>query len=219
MTDQDGALGALPSFAAVASRHRSLAWRAAALCDAIACAGSQDSEFQRAVRAVSHCLIKGGTVFTAGNGGSAAQAQHLAAELVGRLSASRARGPLSARSLSADVTTLTALANDYGYTEVFARQVAATCRAGDVLCLISTSGQSDNLIAAATVARQLNIVTLALIGGQSSPLDRCDVVLRTSGADPGTVQEVHLLLVHALTEAIEDEHVRLAARKSSEGHG
>ncbi|MEV4362661.1 SIS domain-containing protein [Nonomuraea sp. NPDC049625] len=180
-------------------------WRAAALRKAVDDAEAQESEIDRTAVAIARRLRSRGIVLTAGNGGSAAQAQHFAAELVGRLSSGRERGPLAARALAADVATLTALANDYGYAQVFSRQLRAVARPDDVLVLFSTSGRSENLLRAAETARGLGVYTVALLGAGPSPLAECDASFRTGATDPGTVQEFHLLLVHALTEAIEEE--------------
>jgi D-sedoheptulose 7-phosphate isomerase len=144
----------------------------------------------------------GGRLLVAGNGGSAAEAQHLAAELVGRLRDERM--PLSAIALTADGSALTAISNDYGFGEVFARQVRAHGRAGDVLLLMSTSGRSPNLVTAANAARELDMHTWALVGAGPSPLAAaCDEVLHCPSEDSQVVQELHLITVHVLCEYID----------------
>jgi D-sedoheptulose 7-phosphate isomerase len=158
-----------------------------------------------AARAVADCHRAGGRVFVAGNGGSAAEAQHLTGELLGRLSADRDRGSLAAVALTADAATLTAVANDYGYEEVFARQVSGLARPGDVVVLLSTSGRSTNLVRAAEEAAAAGAVSIGLLGCGPSPLAQvCRHVLAAPADETATIQECHLLLVHALVEAAED---------------
>src|SRR4051794_25891192 len=127
-------------------------------------------------------LGRGGRLLVAGNGGSAAEAQHLAAELVGRLRDERI--PLSAIALTPDSSAVTAIANDYGFEEVFALQVRAHGRRGDVLLVLSTSGRSPNLVAAATAARQTGLRTWAMVGPGPSPLAAaCDEALCCPSGD------------------------------------
>src|SRR5215218_9874831 len=143
-------------------------------------------------------LGRGGRLLVAGNGGSAAEAQHLAAELVGRLRDERI--PLSAIALTADSSAVTAISNDYGYEEVFARQVRAHGRPGDVLLVMSTSGRSPNLVRAVHAAREIGMRTWAMVGTAGNPLaDACDEVLRCPG-DGQVVQELHLVSVHVMCE-------------------
>lgn len=146
-------------------------------------------------------LLAGGRLLAAGNGGSAAEAQHLTAELVGRFL--RDRRPLSALALHADTSTLTALGNDYGYGEVFARQVRAHARRGDVVVLLSTSGRSPNLVAAAHAAAACAATSWAITGPAPNPLARaCDEALCLPG-DAATVQEAHLAALHMLCRAVD----------------
>lgn len=150
--------------------------------------------------------LAGGRLLVAGNGGSAAEAQHLTAELVGRFDGERT--PLSAISLHAETSSLTAIVNDYGIAEMYARQVAAHGRPGDVLMLLSTSGESENVVAAARRGRELGLTTWALTGpGDCSLAAECDDVLALHGASTSSVQELHLVAVHALCAAL-DAHVR-----------
>jgi D-sedoheptulose 7-phosphate isomerase len=139
----------------------------------------------------------GGRLLAAGNGGSAAQASHLVAELVGKLDVDRP--PMSAVALNAETCGVTAIANDYGYAEVFTRQVRAHGRPGDVLVLLSTSGRSANLLAAARAGAELGMRVWALTGPQPNPLagaaQRC---LAVPAADGKVVQELHLTAVHLL---------------------
>ncbi|WP_406075844.1 SIS domain-containing protein [Micromonospora sp. NBC_01638] len=153
---------------------------------------------------LAHRLAAGGRLLVAGNGGSAAEAQHLTAELVGKLH--HDRQPLSAIALHAETSALTAIANDYGYTDVYARQVRAHGRPGDVLLLLSTSGTSPNLVTAAQAARAVGLTTWALTGAAPNPLaDACDDVLVVASPDTQVVQELHLVTSHLLCEYLEQE--------------
>ena len=148
-------------------------------------------------------LSGGSRLLAAGNGGSAAEAQHLTAELVGRFD--RDRRPFSALALSADTASLTAIGNDYGYAEVFARQVQAHARPMDVLVLLSTSGRSENLLAAARTGREAGASVWAFTGPAPNPLaDLADEVIAIPGTT-STVQEAHLIAIHVLCAAFEAE--------------
>lgn len=152
-------------------------------------------------RALAVHLARGGRVLAAGNGGSAAQAQHLTAELVGRYRDERPA--YSAIALHADTSANTAIANDYGFEEVFARQVEAHGRAGDLLLLLSTSGESPNLLAAARAGHRCGLRTLALTGPAPNPLRELSdesVSIEGTGA---VVQEVHLVAVHLVCAAFD----------------
>lgn len=147
----------------------------------------------------------GGRLLACGNGGSAAEAQHLTAELVGRFE--RERRPLSAIALHADTSSLTAIGNDYGAPDVFARQVRAHGRPGDVLVCLSTSGASRNVVTAAAAARELGLRAWALTGPLPNTLAMvCDDAVAVPAERAATVQEVHLALVHVLCAAL-DEHL------------
>lgn len=151
-------------------------------------------------------LLSGQRLLAAGNGGSAAEAQHLTAELVGRFDGERV--PFSAISLHAETSAVTAIANDYGYAELFARQVRAHGRSGDILMLLSTSGRSPNLLRAAEAAARLNVTTWALTGPAPNPLAAsCDdaVVIDAVSAN---AQEGHLIALHAMCRAFEAEVTR-----------
>jgi D-sedoheptulose 7-phosphate isomerase len=148
-------------------------------------------------------LGQGGRLLVAGNGGSAAEAQHLAAELVGRLRGERI--PLSAIALTPESCAVTAISNDYGFEEVFARQVRAHGRPGDVLIVMSTSGRSPNLVRAARAAREIGMRAWAMVGAAPNPLaDACDEVLRCPG-EAQVVQELHLVSVHVMCEYLDEE--------------
>ncbi|MFJ6846311.1 SIS domain-containing protein [Streptomyces griseoluteus] len=156
-------------------------------------------------------LADGSRLLVAGNGGSAAQAQHLTAELVGRYRADRP--PFSALALHADTSATTAIANDYGVQEIFARQVGAHGRAGDLLMLLSTSGASANLLVAATEARRLGMTVWALTGPAPNPLQAAaDDALCVRADSTATVQELHLVAVHMLCESFDSAIERHTAR-------
>jgi len=151
-------------------------------------------------------LLRGQRLLAAGNGGSAAEAQHLTAELVGRFDGERV--PFSAISLHAESSAVTAIANDYGYDEVFARQVRAHGRSGDVLMLLSTSGKSPNLLRAAEAASRLNVTTWALTGAGPNPLaDVCDEAVMIDALS-ANAQEGHLIALHAVCRAFDLEVAR-----------
>jgi D-inositol-3-phosphate glycosyltransferase len=148
-------------------------------------------------------LADGGKVLVCGNGGSAAEAQHLAAELIGRYKAP-ARRALGVVALTADTSVLTAWSNDVGYDDVFARQVEGLGRSGDVLVGLSTSGRSRNVVRAFEVARAMGLRTVALLGGDGGAIaPMADVAITVPSADTQHIQEVHLVVVHLLCELIE----------------
>lgn len=153
----------------------------------------------------------GARLLVAGNGGSAAQAQHLTAELVGRYR--RDRPPYSALALHADTSSTTAIANDYGVQEVFARQTSAHGRPGDVLMLMSTSGASANLLSAAGTAHSIGMDVWALTGPAPNPLAAAaDDVVCVDAPESATVQELHLVAVHMMCEAFDRAAEGRAAR-------
>jgi D-sedoheptulose 7-phosphate isomerase len=147
-------------------------------------------------------LVAGSRLLVAGNGGSAAHAQHLTAELVGRYREDR--GPFSAICLSAETSSLTAICNDYPADELFARQVEAHGRAGDVLVLLSTSGRSPNIVAAARRARECGITALAITGPAPNPLAAAsDDAVCIDSPWTATVQECHLVALHLVCAAFD----------------
>jgi phosphoheptose isomerase len=149
-------------------------------------------------------LLDGGRVLAVGNGGSAAQAQHLTAELVGRYHCDRE--PLSAICLHADTSSLTAIANDYGLTHAFARQVEAHGRPGDILIALSTSGRSQNVVNAAGTARACGIEVWALTGPAPNPLaDTADETIAFACPSAATIQELHLVALHAICSVVDRE--------------
>ncbi len=173
-----------------------------AALDALA---GQADVMEAAAAAIADTLRGGGRVLAAGNGGSAAEAQHFTAELLGRLRPDRDREPLGAIALHADTSTLTAAGNDYGYDEVFARQVRGLGRPGDSLLALSTSGSSRNVVRAVEDAREMGMVSIGLVGGREAVLhDLCDHVIAVPSTEIGAIQECHLVLVHVLVERTED---------------
>lgn len=152
---------------------------------------------------IHRSLRRGGLVMAAGNGGSATHADHLVGELVGRFR--RERAPLRAVSLVADHSTLSAIGNDYGFSEVFARQVCALGRPGDVLVLFSTSGRSPNVLRAAEVAQSLDIAVLAATGASPNPLAAtANDALVVEAPDTASVQDAHHVAVHAVCAVVDD---------------
>ncbi len=154
---------------------------------------------------VANLLVKtyrhGGKTLWAGNGGSAADAQHMAAELVNKFRLSRPGLP--AMALTVDTSILTAIGNDYGYGEVFYRQLIACGRPGDVFVGLSTSGNSENLLRALDACREKGIVSVALVGGKACRMDAYDHVLHVPSADTPRIQECHTLIGHILCEYVE----------------
>jgi D-sedoheptulose 7-phosphate isomerase len=147
-------------------------------------------------------LLAGQRLLVAGNGGSAAEAQHLTAELVGRYVDERP--PLSAIALHAETSSLTAIGNDYGAGEAYARQVAAHGRDGDIVLLLSASGRSPNVLAAAERARALGLTVWAMTGPGPNPLaELAEDAICVAGADTAIVQEVHLVAIHTLCHALD----------------
>jgi D-sedoheptulose 7-phosphate isomerase len=150
-------------------------------------------------------LAAGGRVLACGNGGSAADAQHFSAELLNRFECERP--PLAAIALTTDSSTLTSIANDYDYRQVFAKQVQALGRSGDVLLAISTSGNSPNVVAAIDAARRAGMQVVALTGRDGGTIGRSlcdgDIELRVAHASTAHVQEVHILALHCICDTID----------------
>lgn len=163
-------------------------------------------------------LRAGGKLLFAGNGGSAAQCQHLATELLGRFA--QDRDPYAAIALTTDSSFLTACANDYGFEDVFARQVEALGRPGDVLVALSTGGTSSNVLRALETARAGGLATYGLTGARGTRLaERCDVTIVVPHADPARIQEVHLFLGHLLCAGIESRLASMASKAGGKPRG
>jgi len=149
------------------------------------------------------CLKSGGKILLCGNGGSAADAQHLAAELVGRFR--RERKALPAIALTTDTSVLTAVANDYGFDEVFARQVTALGGKGDILIALSTSGDSPNVVKATETARKIGMTTIAFTGADGGKMkSAADLCLSVPSPKTWRVQEVHITVGHILCDLAEE---------------
>jgi D-sedoheptulose 7-phosphate isomerase len=160
------------------------------------------AEISSAGMLICEALRAGNKVLLCGNGGSAADAQHIAAELVGRYEQQRQAFP--AISLTTDTSALTALSNDYGYEEVFARQVAALANAGDVLIAISTSGKSPNVIKAVEKAKAIGCKTIALTGCSGEPLAaQCDLAVAVPSERTSRIQEAHITIGHLWCEMVD----------------
>jgi D-sedoheptulose 7-phosphate isomerase len=157
-------------------------------------------------------LRAGNTLLIIGNGGSAADAQHIAAEIVGRYK--QDRSAWAAVALTTDTSALTAIANDYGFEQVFARQVEALGRNGDVLLALSTSGRSPNILAALRAARQRGLVTIGFTGRNGEALGAlCDHLLVSPSDDTPVVQQIHLAMAHGICDEIEQTMIRETAGK------
>jgi D-sedoheptulose 7-phosphate isomerase len=158
------------------------------------------------VRAVGDRVVAGyragARVFMCGNGGSAADAQHFAAELTGHFTLERP--PLGAEALHANTSHLTAVANDYDYGTVFARALEGSARPGDTLFAISTSGNSENVIRAARTARDIGVTVVAMTGDSGGKLaELADFLINVPSSDTGRIQESHIVFIHAISEHVE----------------
>ena len=163
---------------------------------------AQLGEFERIACEISRAILGGNKVLWCGNGGSAADSQHLSAELIGRFR--RERRGLPSIALTTDTSILTAVANDYGFEKVFQRQVEALCLKGDVFVGISTSGNSRNVCAAQETAQQLGAFTVAFTGEDGGVLaGTADAVLRVPSRDTARIQEAHILCGHILCDWVE----------------
>lgn len=175
-----------------------------------ALAGTDVGEVERWAGRAASALTSGRRLFACGNGGSAAEAQHLTAELTGRFE--RERGPLSALALHAETSSVTVIANDYGYQHVYARQLRAHATEGDLLVSLSASGNSQNVVEAVKTAREMGVVSLSLTGPAPSALAALsDEVVAVPAESTSTVQEVHLVLVHIFCAAVDQGLERIEA--------
>jgi D-sedoheptulose 7-phosphate isomerase len=167
-----------------------------------------DAEFNSAVLAIAQAAEKslraGGKIMLAGNGGSAADAQHIAGEFLSRLRFDR--HPLPAIALTTDSSVLTAIGNDYGYEQLFERQLRGLGRKGDVFIAITTSGKSPNVLAALRAAREIGVVTVGFTGtapGAAAMLPLCHHVLAAPSDDTPLIQQIHITAAHAICEIVE----------------
>jgi len=167
---------------------------------------AEDAEFAAALGKISETIAaalgRGGKVLLCGNGGSAADAQHIAGELLSRYETDRA--PLAAVALTTDTSVLTAIGNDYGYEQVFERQVLGLGQKGDVLVGLSTSGRSPNILRAVDAAKKKGLTTIGFTGEKGGDLaSRCDLVLRAPSDSTPVIQQIHITAAHVICGLIE----------------
>lgn len=157
---------------------------------------------QKAADLLYESLVQGGILYTAGNGGSAAEAQHLTAEFIGRFR--RERPPFPAVALTAESSAVTAIGNDYSYDQIFARQITALGKPNDVFIALTTSGNSPNILEALHAAKKKGVTTISLLGkggGKAKGIADLDVIVPSDAT--ARIQEVHLLIIHAICEAFD----------------
>jgi len=189
------AKAALARFRAATAQHARVLERVTAQCEA---------DFTAVLDIWTRTIRAGGKILFLGNGGSAADAQHLAAELTGRFV--KDRRPLAGLALTTDTSALTAIGNDYGFDAVFERQIRALGQAGDVVAGISTSGDSPNVLAALRAARERGMAVTGLAGRQGGGMaGLCDALLVVPADSTARIQEMHIMLGHLLIEGVEAE--------------
>jgi len=176
-------------------------------CEVLAGA-AQDVQLRRSLAAIADRITRafraGGKVVLAGNGGSAADAQHIAAEFLSRFKLDRS--PLPAIALTTDSSVLTAIGNDYGFADVFERQVRGLGRAGDVFIGLSTSGRSENVLAALRASRELGLVTVGFTGSNGGDMrGLCDFICAAPSDDTALIQQIHLVAAHAVCLLVEQD--------------
>jgi D-sedoheptulose 7-phosphate isomerase len=160
--------------------------------------------FNKIAEIVIKSYKKGGRLYIAGNGGSAADAQHLAAEFISKLA--KDREPLPAEALTVDTSVLTAISNDYGYEEVFSRQLIAKLRKHDLFLGITTSGNSENILYALKECKRIKIPSIVFCGKDGGKaLELADYCIIATGLKTGSIQELHILLAHSLCQCVEEE--------------
>lgn len=165
---------------------------------------SHGKEFAESASIFSKALKQGNTIFWCGNGGSASESSHLAVELIGRFKNNRR--PLPSISLNSDTSAITCIANDFGYDEIFARQLEGLAKQGDVLVALSTSGKSENILRALRKAKDLGVTTIALLGkGGGEALNNADYAIVIDSSETARIQEIHLLIGHTFCEFAEME--------------
>jgi D-sedoheptulose 7-phosphate isomerase len=161
-------------------------------------------EFAASALIFSRALKQGNSIFWCGNGGSASESSHLAVELIGRFKNNRR--PLPSISLNSDTSAITCIANDFGYDEIFARQLEGLAKQGDVLVALSTSGKSENILRALRKAKDLGVTTIALLGkGGGEALNDADYAIVIDSSETARIQEIHLLIGHTFCEFAEME--------------
>jgi D-sedoheptulose 7-phosphate isomerase len=164
---------------------------------------SLTGDIERAADAISNSFRNGGRLYAFGNGGSAADAQHIVAEFTGRFRVDR--DPLPAEALTTNSSTLTAIANDYAFEEIFARQVKALARSGDVVVGISTSGGSKNVLRGLEAAKQSHAKTIGLCGQKGQMKLYCDILLSVPSDETSLIQEMHISIGHLLCLLVEED--------------
>jgi len=177
---------------------------------------AQDAAMLSAARKITQVIIaalrSGHKLLIAGNGGSAADAQHIAAEIVGRYK--KERPAYAAIALTTDTSALTAISNDYGFEQVYARQVAGLGRRGDILLALSTSGRSPNILAALRAAHEHGMITVGFTGSKGAAMGvACNHLLVAPSDDTAIVQQIHLAVAHGICEEIEQALMREPHRK------
>ena len=161
---------------------------------------------QKSVNMIVDCFSHGGKIITIGNGGSAADSQHLAAELIGRFKLKRKSLP--AISLTTDTSIITALGNDYGFEVIFSRQCESLVQKNDVVIIFSTSGKSKNIIKAVNVSKNKGAKIIAFIGENINPLKKnSDIILNVPSKSTSHIQEVHRILMHIICELVEEKFI------------
>lgn len=164
---------------------------------------SVHSQVIECARAIAIAIRNGNKVLIAGNGGSAGDAQHIAGELVSRLFFDHA--PLPAIALTTDTSVLTAIANDYGYEQVFERQIRAVAKGGDVFVAISTSGRSPNILRGLQAARERDLITIGFTGAAGGPMNEfCDLLLRVPSEKTAVIQQVYMVAGHLICGLVEE---------------
>ena len=162
------------------------------------------SNIEEASKMIIDSLKNGGKIMFCGNGGSASDAQHLSAELVGRYM--KNRKPLASVALTTDTSVITAISNDFSFDNIFSRQIESIGNKGDILYAISTSGKSQNIINALKAAKKLNIKTLGITGSCDSSFKKiCDLVISVPALRPDRIQEMHIAVGHIICEILEEE--------------
>ena len=160
--------------------------------------------FNQSAEIFAGALKQGNTIFWCGNGGSAAESSHLAVELIGRFKNNRR--PLPSVSLNSDTAAITCIANDFGYDEIFARQLEGLAKRGDVLVVLSTSGKSENILRALRKAKELGVTSIALLGKGGGPAaDLANHRIIVESSETARIQEIHLLIGHTFCEFAEME--------------
>lgn len=161
---------------------------------------------------MAECIKKGNKIIVFGNGGSAADAQHLEAELIGKLG--KERMPLPAIALASSVPTITAIANDFGFEEVFSRQIEALARKGDVVIAISTSGLSKNVITGVLTSKKKGAYTIAITSNRGKLKEMADCAICINSKNTQRIQEMHILVIHMLCALVEEELCKKSSKKT-----